>query len=246
MREILADLVAEQQGLDQFLQRIDYRKWSTATPLPGWDIRDHVSYLASVEELAGQAVEEGARAIKRAMSTHATIDELRAAGVARGRDMRPQQVIEWWREARATVVDNLSRRSGSDRLPWILEDMSARTFATARLTETWAHGLDIHHAVESEPADTLRLRHVAYLGWISLPWAFSEAGEDYPEPVRLELRAPEYHKWEFGPAGSDQTIRGVAGEWCRVAVRRLPASSTSLEATGDVAVRALDVARTLL
>lgn len=246
MREILSDLVAEQQGLDQFLQRIDYRKWPTPTPTSGWDIRDQVSYLASAEELAGDVLQQGAAAIKAAMGDHASVEEFAAAGVARGRDIRPQQVIEWWREGRARVVDNLSRLAGTERLPWITGDISARTLATARLADTWAHGLDIHHAIASEPEDTLRLRHVAFLGWKTLPWAFETAAEEYPEPIRVELRAPEYQKWEFGPADSEQVVRGEAGEWCRVVVRRLDVSETSLSATGDIAVRALEVAKALL
>ena len=112
--------------------------------------------------------------------------------------------------------------------------------------ETWAHGLDIHHAVGEEPEDTLRLRHVAFFCWKALPWAFESAGEAYAEPVRLELRAPEYHKWEFGPDDGEQVVRGEAGEWCRLAVGRLDASATTLEASGAVAERALEVARALL
>ncbi len=33
--------------------------------------------------------------------------------------MRYQQVIEWWRNSRADVVDALSRMDGSDRVPWL-------------------------------------------------------------------------------------------------------------------------------
>lgn len=246
MREILADLVAEQQGLDQFLQSIDYRKWSTPTPAAGWDIRDQVSHLASTEELAFGAIDQGAAGVAGAMKEHGSIDAFNAAGVARGREIRPAQVIEWWRHARADVVDALSRMTGKERTPWLAGDMSAKSFATTRLMETWAHGLDIHAAVDSHPVDTTRLRHVAFLAWATLPFAFTAAGEEYPSPVRIELRAPEYQKWIFGPDDSEQVIRGEAGEWCRVAVRRVDASETELEASGDLAERVLQLARAYL
>lgn len=246
MREILADLVAEQQGLDQFLQAIDYRKWSTPTPAEGWDIQDQVSHLASTEELAHRAIDVGQAAVAAVLKEHATVDSFTAAGVARGRDMRPGQVIEWWRHARADVVDALSRMTGKERIPWLAGDMSSKTFATVRLMETWAHGLDIHAAIGSEPADTSRLRHVAFLGWATLPFAFQSAGEDYPAPIRVELRAPEYQKWVFGPEDTDEVVRGEAGEWCRVAVRRVDAADTGLEASGEVAARALELAKAFL
>jgi uncharacterized protein (TIGR03084 family) len=246
MREILSDLVAEQQGLDQFLQSIDYRKWPTPTPAEGWDIRDQVSHLASTEELAFRAIDEGQGAIKAVLAEHATVDSFTAEGVTRGREMRPGQVIEWWRHSRADVVDALSRMTGKERIPWLAGDMSSKTFATVRLMETWAHGLDIHAAVGSDPVDTTRLRHVAWLGWATLPFAFQVAGEEYPAPIRVELRAPEYQKWVFGPEDSEEIVRGEAGEWCRVVVRRLDAADTGLEAVGDVSARALEIAKAYL
>lgn len=246
MREILADLVAEQQGLDQFLQSIDYRKWSTATPAAGWDIRDQVSHLASTEELAFKAIDEGSKAVEAVTAEHDTIESFTAVGVQRGREMRPAQVIEWWRHGRADVVDALSRMTGSERIPWLAGDMSAKSFATSRLMETWAHGLDIHAAVDSNQEDTTRLRHVAFLGWASLPYAFESVGEDYPTPIRVELRAPEYQKWVFGPEDSEHVVRGEAGEWCRVVVRRVDAADTSLEADGELAEQALRLAKAYL
>lgn len=246
MREILADLVAEQQGLDQFLQSIDYRKWPTATPAAGWTIHDQVSHLASSEELAFGAIDSGSTAVAAVIKEHGSIDSFTDAGVKRGREMRPGQVIEWWRHARADVVDALSRMTGKERVPWLAGEMSAKSFATARLMETWAHGLDIHAAVESEPVDTTRLRHVAFLGWATLPFAFEQAGVEYPAPIRVELRAPEYQKWIFGPADAENVVRGEAGEWCRVVVRRVEWSDTELEATGELAEQALQVAKAYL
>jgi uncharacterized protein (TIGR03084 family) len=246
MREILADLVAEQQGLDQFLQSIDYRKWSTPTPAAGWDIRDQVSHLASSEELAFGAIDQGVAAVTAILDDHQSVDSFTEAGVERGREMRPGQVIEWWRHARADVVNALSRMTGKERIPWLAGDMSAKTFATVRLMETWAHGLDVHTAVDSRSVDTTRLRHVAFLGWATLPFAFSQAGEEYPGPIRVELRAPEYQKWIFGPEDAEEVVRGEAGEWCRVVVRRMDASDTSLEPTGEVAARALQLAKAYL
>ncbi len=118
------------------------------------------------------------------------MDDLNIAGIKPGDEMRPQDVIEWWRGARAKVVEELSRIDANDRVPWFHGDMSARSFATARLMESWAHGLDFYEAVDAEVEDTPRIRHIAWLAWRSLPHVFREAGEDYPSEVRVELMAP--------------------------------------------------------
>jgi hypothetical protein len=55
---------------------------------------------------------------------------------------------------------------------------------------------------------------------------------------------PGYAKWVFGPSDTDQVIKGPAGEFARLAVRRIKRKEAkNLKATGDVAETALDVVR---
>ncbi len=243
MREILADLVAEQQALDQMLQRAPEREWKRATPADGWSVQDTISHLAATEEQALRAL-EGYKKLKAEVEAAGGIDAYNLAGVERGRTKRPQEVIEWWRHSRAAVVEALSRAPHQTRVAWYAGSMSARTFATTRLMETWAHGLDIVAALKREVADTPRLRHVAWLGWKTLPYAFARAGEKYRAPIRVELVGPGYARWVFGPEETDQVVRGQAADWCRLVVSRLPESSAGgLVAVGEVAATALRVAR---
>ena len=122
--------------------------------------------------------------------------------------------------------------------------MSARSFATLRMAETWAHGLDIHAAVGEESQDTDRLRHIIVLTQKILPWAFEQAGYEYEVPVRIEGIGPMYAKYTAGPEGTGQIIRGPAGEICRVAVQRLhPDDAENLIVKGEEAEAALQVMR---
>jgi len=258
MREILSDLVAEEQHLDQFLQGLNDREWKRATPAAGWTIQDQVSHLAHVESLAAEVLEQGKKRIVAEKVTD--IDEWTAVGVAIGRPQRHQEVIEWWRHGRADVVDALSRMSAAERVPWLYGDMSARSFATMRLMETWAHGLDIKMAIlgrilpipedeleeeEEDPlADTSRLRHIAAFGQKSLVFSYKQVDETYPKQgVRVEVMGPRYQAWRFGPEDTDQVIRGMAGDWCRVVVQRQDPDDTGLKAVGEHAERALEIAR---
>jgi uncharacterized protein (TIGR03084 family) len=246
MREILADLVAEQQVLDQMLQRAPDRDWKRATPAVGWSVQDTIAHLAASEETALRAV-TGEKRLPAEVAAAGGIDAFNLAGIALGRTKRPQEVIEWWRHSRAAVVEVLSRAPRQTRVTWYAGPMAARTFATTRLMETWAHGLDIVAALKREVVDTPRLRHVAWLGWKTLPYAFKQAGEKYPAPIRVELVGPGYARWVFGPAESEQVIRGQAADWCRLAVRRLPPDQAgNLTAVGEVAATALRVARAYL
>lgn len=240
MRDILSDLVAEQQFLDQSLQRIPIKIWDMVTPSKPRTVRDTIAHLADFEELGADSIAGGDRI--KTWQTSSDFDVLRAEATKKGRAMRPQDVIEWWRGGRAKVVEPLSHMSAETRINWIAGDMSARTFATYRLMETWAHGLDIYATLGLEVEDTPRIRHICWLGWKTLPFAFKEAGEDY-EPVRVEIIGPGYSKWIYGPEDTDQLIKGSASDWARIAVRRVKPANTRLKITGEFAEKAVQVAR---
>jgi uncharacterized protein (TIGR03083 family) len=260
MRAILSDLVAEQQQLDQFLQTLRARQWQTATPARGWTIQDTVSHLAHTEEFAAQILADGEERLEAEGITD--IDEWTETGVELGRGRRHQEIIEWWRFGRADVVDALSRMLPAESVPWISGTLSTETFAAVRLTETWAHGLDVKCAILDritpldqlpdddedyvDPlADTTRLRHIASLGHKTLPFVFERAGLEYPKQgIRVEVMGPFYSAWRYGPEDSDQVIKGRAADWCRVVVQRQSPEDTALTAVGDHAETALQIAST--
>jgi uncharacterized protein (TIGR03084 family) len=260
MREILSDLVAEQQQLDQFLQSLTTTEWKRKTARNNWTIKDQVSFLAHQEAFAAGVIAAGRARIDA--EDLSDLDAWRETGPAEGRPQRHQEVIEWWRHGRADVVDALSRMLATDEIPWLNGDLNARDFATLRLAVTWAHGLDVKGAIlgritplpdddleedEEDPlADTTRLRHIAGLGQASLPGVFKRAGEKYPKNgIRVEVMGPKYAAWRYGSEDADQVIRGMAGDWCRVVVGRQAADATGLKAVGSAAERALEITRVL-
>ena len=242
MREILADLVAEQQSLDQSLQRSPDRDWKKRVDGTSTTVQDTIAILAWEEQNAALAL-TGENSVLDEIEEYDDVAPHLKQAIAEGKGKRPQEVIEWWRFARADVVSALYLNKPADRVPWIGGDVSARTFATLRLAETWSRGLGILTALDKEIVDTPRLRHIAWLGWATLPYAFALAEDDYEEHIRIEVTGPAYARWVFGPDDADDVVRGPAGEWCRLVVGRLsPSKATGLKATGPVAERALEVA----
>ncbi len=132
------------------------------------------------------------------------------------------------------------------RVPWGI-GMRSPSFVTARLMETWAHGLDVRGALGVPAVDTDRLAHVAWLATRALPYAFSVAGMTPPtEPLRVELTLPSGGSWVFGPEEATNRITGSAGEYCRVFVHRRAPADTNLVIEGDAARAAIAVARAFL
>jgi uncharacterized protein (TIGR03084 family) len=246
VEDLLRDLAAEQDVLDALVA--DTAVWDRTTPAEGWTVGHTVAHLAVGDEAAATAVGEGRdpwtpTGDGPAPDHDAAGDHLAAGAAA---------VLDRWRAARRTMLDAMAAAGGGAdaRVPWGGRTMSVRSLATARLMETWAHGLDVHAALGVEPVDTDRLLHVAWLGWRSLPHAFAVAGEappDDPRGLRLELVAPSGDRWDVGAEEPVAVVRGPAGVWCRVATHRWRAATPPpLGVDGALAERAVAVARAYL
>lgn len=66
----------------------------------------------------------------------------------------------------------------------------------------------------------------------ALPYALALAGQQ-PCPVRCDLEAPDgVSTWTLGSKGAGTVIAGPAGDFCRVAARRLDPATSRLRTSG--------------
>jgi uncharacterized protein (TIGR03084 family) len=240
---LLADLAAEEAALDRVVADLDQGGWATPTPAEGWDVRDSVAHLAFTEDLARAALTDEEEFARR---RHALVDAPDSSEVlvGAGRSMTGRAVLEWWREARAAALAQLETHEPRDRLPWIEGPMSAMSFATARLMETWAHGHDVRDALGQGPDATARLRHVADLGVRTRPFAYGARGVELPDAdVRVELVGVDGDPWVWGPEAVEDVVRGPALDFCLVVTQRVNPADTALEVQGPFASDWLEIAQ---
>jgi uncharacterized protein (TIGR03084 family) len=122
--------------------------------------------------------------------------------------------------------------------------MSGPSMATARLMETWAHGLDVADALGVTRPATARLRSIAHIGVRTRDFAFGINGQQPPsDPFRVELRAPDGSTWSWGPADASQRVTGSAEDFCFLVTQRRPLRELDVTADGDDASRWLPIAQ---
>jgi uncharacterized protein (TIGR03084 family) len=247
LAELAADLAREQHELQAVCADLSPDEWLSPTAARGWDVRDTIAHLADTDEIAIDTIDDGPRSLNRFVTQLASSKDVTLWGVLRGRRRSGGDVLTWWERTSASEVDRLASLESTTRVPWGL-GMGRPAFVTARLMETWAHGLDVRGAVGADAVDTDRLRHIAFLATRALPYAFSFAGRALPPtPLRVELDLPSGARWTHGPPDAPDRITGPASEYCRVFVQRMPlADATALVATGAGARQALVVARAFL
>jgi uncharacterized protein (TIGR03084 family) len=240
-RGVFDDLRLEQDRLDAVLARLDPESWLSPSAAPGWSVADVVLHLALSEEMVVATLRAADPTLGFARGG-ATLDEIMDTQV-RSQRAEPAKVFERWRRARMAALDALAKADPTQPVAWAATPLRPATLATTRLAEHWAHGLDIAGGIGIAFEDTDRLRHVAWLAQRTLPYAFALAGLE-AHPVHCRLVGPGGDLWEFGPPLAPSRIEGSAGEFCRVAARRVGPQRTELRALGPHGAEALTVVRT--
>lgn len=234
--ELIDDLAAEQAALDAILSRLPAAAWDRPTHAPGWAVRDQVSHLAFVDEAATLAIRDPEAFGAQVQAASADADGYTRGYLERGRALTPAELRARWQAARGALLAAARGLDPRARLPWYGPAMSAASFLTARLMETWAHGLDIVDVVDLARPDTDRLRHVAFIGWRARPYAYAVRGREMPPaPIRVELVAPSGERWVLGEAGAANRVTGTAVDFCRVVTQRRHLADTDLVIEGDAA-----------
>ncbi|MFV2000394.1 MAG: TIGR03084 family metal-binding protein [Acidimicrobiia bacterium] len=244
MKKIVTDLRAEQDSLDDIVSRINRNAWNTATPAEGWDVRDQIGHLTFFDERAAEAIVDPNAFRSGIEAASADIEGYLASHLDVARRSEPVEVMSQWRQGRSAVLGALAPLDPSARLAWYGPPMSVRSFATARLMETWAHGQDIVDGLSVDRSPTDRLRHIAFLGVRTMGWSFTINGLDTPtEAVRVSLTAPSGNRWLWNEESTENVVSGDAEDFCLVVTQRRHVSDTGLECTGLVAEQWMSIAQ---
>ena len=242
--DVLDDLEAEEDELDALLAPVADAAWETPTPAEGWTVRDQIAHLAFSEELASLAATDRDAFGRRLQELLGDLEQAERGPAERARGMAPAELLDWWRTARRQTVAALRAHDTGDRVPWVTGDMSLRSFATARLMETWAHGQDVVDALGLDRPPTARLRHIAHLGVSTRGFSYAVRGRTPPvADIRVELRLPDDGTWTSGPEDAANWVSGDAEDFALLVTQRRHLDDTGLTVTGRLAAEWLSIAQ---
>jgi uncharacterized protein (TIGR03084 family) len=247
MKKICSELNEEYNSLDVLVADLNDEQWNLETPFFEWTIKDQISHLAyfdgtgllsATDPKAFMAdFEEAVKNLKPDISMHSQVNEER-------RHIPNKTHLDSWRETRSFLIEALKVLDRKARLPWYGPEMSAISFATARIMEAWAHGQDVADTLKIRREPTDRLKHIAFLGVTTFKWSFINRKLIVPEKeVKVILKSPSGKTWEWGPEDCDNIVQGLAEDFCLVVTQRRNISDTELVATGDVAEKWMTIAQ---
>lgn len=241
MDAICDDLHEEHLSLDAIVVELTEEQWSTATPSAGWSVRDQISHLWFFDQRAALAIrdpDEFAADTARLVENGGT-----RASIEPGRSRTGGELLAAWRADRDDLLLLARTVDPSSRVPWYGPAMAARSFITARLMETWAHGQDVADALGVQRTPTARLKHVAHIGVRARPFSYLINGLEPPDvPVYVALTAPDGTLWEWGEPSPD-SVRGDALDFCLVVTQRRHRADTGLVVEGPRALEWIGIAQ---
>ena len=236
MQAISHDLLTQCRALATLCEGLTPEQWRARTDFYGWTPWDEIAHLAFFDETGLQAATDPARFATERKALKAELGagrEISAIARSRFGHLDGPALLALWKQRHQALAAQLQGLDAKARLPWYGPDMSARSFATARLMETWAHGQDIRDLLDV-PSDTgPGLRHIAHLGVTTYAWTFVNRGLPVPQPqpfVRLE--APDGDCWEWGDPSERDTVRGPALDFVLLVTQRRHRDDTRLHWAG--------------
>lgn len=240
----VAELRAESDDLDALVAPLAAERWADPTPAPGWTIAHQIGHLLWTDRAALMSVtDEAAFAEMLTAATH-NPDGFVDAGAAELAATPAVELLQEWRATRGRLHDELLAVADGRKLPWFGPPMSATSMATARLMETWAHGLDVADALGVRRRATGRLRSIAHIGVRTRDYAFAINNLAPPtEPFLVELQGPNGDTWTWGPPDAAQRITGSAEDFCFLVTQRRPLDALDITASGGDAQRWLEIAQ---
>lgn len=244
MQRLCEDLAAERGELVSALADLEAADWDRATPADGWTIRDQVTHLAYIDEVATLALQNPDEFRSRLIAEAQPITGWPDRVAARYRSLPGSVASQWLLTAQTDLIGAFQDVDPKTRLPWFGPEMSAASSLTARIMETWAHGQDVYDTLGliHQPSD--RMRHVAHIGVAARGFSFANRGLDAPsEPIYVELTGPDAQAWTWGPADAANSVRGPAEHFCLVVTQRRHLADTDLRVAGQAAEEWMAIAQ---
>ena len=164
---LVDDLAAESDALDALVACLPAEQWATPTPAPGWTIAHQIGHLLWTDRVALMSITDEAAFLRLVAEAQSVMLTFVDDAAEREAATAPETLLADWRRGRTDLHAALRAVPEGRKLAWFGPPMSAPSMATARLMETWAHGLDVADALGTRIAPSARLKAAAKAAAVS-------------------------------------------------------------------------------
>lgn len=247
MLQTALDFKSESDNLYQTLCHLADKDFEQITQFKNWTINNVIQHLHFFNWAAHLSIkdEQAFRKLTEDLKESRAADETMVRYTERNLDgVKGQNLLQLWQNLYSEMSDVLKLTEPKKRVQWFGPDMSVLSSVTARLMETWAHGLDIYDTLGIARKENDYIRNIVVLGNNTFAWSFLNRGEQAPKNKPfLQLVAPSGGIWNFNKPSTANFIAGSAAEFCQVVTQTRNIQDTSLNVKGSNAAYWMSIAQ---
>jgi uncharacterized protein (TIGR03084 family) len=241
------EFLEEARSLRQLLTQMSEETWQQPTPFKRWTPWDVVAHLALSDGWALATLrsrEEFGTEMHRVNAALASGLPITEYTRQRFDGLDGAALLAAWSAGFEALCAQFDTVDPQYRFAWFGPDMAARTFITARLMETWAHGQDVYDLLRVPRVYNDNLRSIAFLGVKTFSFTFVNRGLKPPTTAPfVSLTAPSGAIWDYNTPSDVERIEGLASDFCHVVTQNRNVADTQLKVTGEIAQSWMRVAQ---
>lgn len=241
------DFLDECDAIARLLAPLSEADFMRETGFKGWTINEIMQHLLFFDRLAALSVTDpdkfDAEYARQSEPRQNGVELTQVTDMVLG-GLKGVALREVWAQGARDCAAVFAQADPKARVKWVGPGMSARSSITARLMETWSHAQAIYDLLGVRRINSDGISNIVRLGVNTFGWTFANRGEPVPETMPLvRLTAPSGVIWSYGDEAGDESIDGLAEEFCMVVAQTRNISDTSLRVSGPVATRWMAVAQ---
>lgn len=250
MKEVISAIRNEVITLNELAASLNSEQWQSPTKFKDWSpevIISHLYYFDLMTIYSLNNHEKFDEEAKFLLSTYVEITQSlpRAQKVLeRLKSSNYQELVKAWLIGNSLMCEVFEKTDPKKRCRWFGPDMGARMFMTARYMETWSHSQAIYDLINIQRDYSDDIKNIVNIGVKTFEWTYINRKLEVPKSKPyIQLIAPSGKKWEWNTDTSDNSVIGLASDFCHVVTQNRNIVDTNLEVKGGIAEHWMSIAQ---
>ena len=250
MEEVISAIRNEVKTLNNLMISLNSEQWQSPTKFKDWTPEIIISHLYYFDLMTIYSLNKPGKFDEEAKFLFSTYVEItqslpRAQKVLeRLKTSNYQELMEGWLVANNLMCEVFEKTDPKTRCRWFGPDMGARMFMTARYMETWSHSQAIYDLISIQRDYSDDIKNIANIGVKTFEWTYINRKLEVPKSKPyIQLIAPSGQQWEWNEHMTDNSVIGLASDFCHVVTQNRNIVDTNLEVKGEIAKHWMSIAQ---
>ena len=250
MENIIASIRNETSVIESLINDLDKLTWKSETNFKHWSPEIIVSHLLYFDQMTIYSLNDLNKFNEEAAFLFQTFSSENNS-LARAKKIKDRlsidsqsSMIAKWKAVNHEMTSIFINVEPDRRCQWFGPDMSAKMFMVARYMEAWSHSQAIYELLDQRRNYTDDIKHIVDIGVKTFKWSFRNRELDVPEVFPyIELMSPSGITWSFNESGKQESIIGLATDFCHVVTQNRNIKDTKLEVNGKISEHWMSIAQ---